>query len=404
MGSLGDFEIMCDVAMRQNIREAYFFFVSEIFRETGTRQLALNYGRDYEYWDNYVRLTAGQLLSEEYGIGSEQFMSLLDQDDCLIPARVVEAIVEAVPCDAAWEYWQLLARWKVAERVKYNGYEYSDLMEEWYAAEVCCDEGFVVGCAAVFGSVSVGTTFYSEEELGFRSEQLRAYFSSAATSEASEVAEVASYDEAVGRFFAEIARRYMECTKNKDVAGRRQVRQSLRDIIDELKLHDYVPRDVLRCISHFDDKDAPVVSPSRKDGRKRIAAAARVTDQVFTYTFLDREDGTARIARLFQYLLKAGWLHSDTRPDVFEALFLGQARSFTIKWTGRQQDLYYLIKVLTGRNLIRCPKGATKWVVLGSHIVDSQSRPFTDWNRQKDPKTSAAAIERLADLLDVCRD
>ena len=60
----------------------------------------------------------------------------------------------------------------------------------------------------------------------------------------------------------------------------------------------------------------------------------------------------------------------------------------------------YLIKRLSDRRLIKCPKGATKWVITGGHFVDSQSRPFSDWNSQHDPKKSAQAIEKLCDVLD----
>lgn len=418
--SEADFKYMCDVAMHHNIREAYFFFVGEILRETGTRPLALNYGRDYEYWDNYVRQTAGQLLSEEYGIPGNLFMSFIGPDDCFVSWRVVDAIVRYVPGVAGWNYWQLLARWKVAERIKYNGYEYSDFMEEWFALDVCCDEADALQCSAIREEAGI----CSDDEQSMFAERLKAYIigdgsgNNAQEDQFPDVG-VLNHDELVGHIFAEIAQRYMDCTKNKDAAGRKEVRQSLRNIIDELKLHSFVPREVQRCIDHFDDKDAPVVpqitvmgdyiqeqqiaggASFRKDGRKKSAQTARVTDQVFAYTFLEDEEGPLRLARLCQYLLKAEWLSADTKPDTFVDLFLGEAKSFTIKWTGRQQDLYYLIKRLSERQLIKCPKGATKWVILGSHVVDSRSRPFTDWNKQKDPKTSAAAIERLADLLDV---
>lgn len=140
---------------------------------------------------------------------------------------------------------------------------------------------------------------------------------------------------------------------------------------------------------------------SKKDGRKKASGEAKRTDEVFTYTFLSDEEGHLRIAKLYQYLSHAGWIAEDTKPDVFGALFMGEAKSFTIKWTGSQQDLFYLIKRLYERKLIKCPKGATKWVITGSHLMDCQSRPFSDWNSQHDPKKSAPAIERLCDVLDI---
>lgn len=144
-------------------------------------------------------------------------------------------------------------------------------------------------------------------------------------------------------------------------------------------------------------------SATKKDGRKKTSGEAKITEAVFTYTFLEDEEGHLRIAKLYQYLNRAGWIAEATKPDVFGALFMGEAKSFTIKWTGSQQDLFYLIKRLSARKLIKCPRGATKWVITGSHFVDSQSRPFTDWNSQHDPKKSALVIEKLCDVLDITK-
>lgn len=139
---------------------------------------------------------------------------------------------------------------------------------------------------------------------------------------------------------------------------------------------------------------------SKRDGRKKVSGGSKIVDAVFTYRFLEDNEGRLRIAKLYQLLTKAGWIDKDTKPDVFCDLFMGEAKCFTIKWIGSQQDLYYLIKRLSDRGLIKCPKGATKWVITGSHFVDGQSRPFSDWNSQHDPKRSAQAIEKLCDVLD----
>ena len=139
---------------------------------------------------------------------------------------------------------------------------------------------------------------------------------------------------------------------------------------------------------------------SKRDGRKKVSGGSKIVDAVFTYRFLEDKEGHLRIVKLYQLLIKAGWIDKDSKPEVFCDLFMGEAKSLTIKWIGRQQDLYYLIKRLSSRGLIKCPKGATKWVITGSHFVDSQSRPFSDWNSQHDPKKSAPAIEKLCDVLD----
>lgn len=139
---------------------------------------------------------------------------------------------------------------------------------------------------------------------------------------------------------------------------------------------------------------------SKRDGRKKVSGGSKIVDAVFTYRFLEDKEGPLRIVKLYQLLIKAGWIDKDSKPEVFCDLFMGEAKSLTIKWIGRQQDLYYLIKRLSSRGLIKCPKGATKWVITGSHFVDGQSRPFSDWNSQHDPKKSAPAIEKLCDVLD----
>lgn len=139
---------------------------------------------------------------------------------------------------------------------------------------------------------------------------------------------------------------------------------------------------------------------SKRDGRKKVSGGSKIVDAVFTYRFLEDKEGHLRIVKLYQLLIKAGWIDKDSKPEVFCDLFMGEAKSLTIKWIGRQQDLYYLIKRLSSRGLIKCPKGATKWVITGSHFVDGQSRPFSDWNSQHDPKKSAPAIEKLCDVLD----
>ena len=139
---------------------------------------------------------------------------------------------------------------------------------------------------------------------------------------------------------------------------------------------------------------------SKRDGRKKVSGGSKIVDAVFTYRFLEDKEGHLRIVKLYQLLIKAGWIDKDSKPEVFCDLFMGEAKSLTIKWIGRQQDLYYLIKRLSSRGLIKCPKGATKWVITGGHFVDSQSRPFSDWNSQHDPKKSAPAIEKLCDVLD----
>ena len=149
------------------------------------------------------------------------------------------------------------------------------------------------------------------------------------------------------------------------------------------------------------DKKKPA---GNKDARKKKPSGAMIVKDTFTYRFLDDEDGTARLTKLYQHVQKAGWIPNETKPKDFTAIFEGKPTDVKVKWTGKQSDLYALINRLESRGLISCPKGVTKWVITGSHFLDCNSKQFSDWNSQKTPKKSAAAIEALADLLDPTKD
>ena len=149
------------------------------------------------------------------------------------------------------------------------------------------------------------------------------------------------------------------------------------------------------------DKKKP---SGNKDARKKKPSGATLVKDTFTYRFLDDEDGTARLIKLYQYVQKAGWIPKETKHEDFTAIFEGKPTDVKVKWTGPQSELYALINRLEKRGLISCSEGATKWVITGSHFLDSNSRPFTGWNKQKVPQKSALAIEAIADLLDPTKD
>ncbi|MDY4628874.1 MAG: hypothetical protein SO440_08225 [Prevotella sp.] len=141
-----------------------------------------------------------------------------------------------------------------------------------------------------------------------------------------------------------------------------------------------------------------------KDARKKKPSGAMIVKDTFTYRFLNEEGGMARLTKLYQHVQKAGWIPNETKPKDFTAIFEGKPTDVKVKWTGKQSDLYALINRLESRGLISCSEGVTKWVITGSHFLDCNSKQFSDWNSQKTPKKSAAAIEALADLLDPTKD
>ena len=149
------------------------------------------------------------------------------------------------------------------------------------------------------------------------------------------------------------------------------------------------------------DKKKPA---GNKDARKKKPSGPMIVRDTFTYRFLNEEGGTARLIKLYQKVQKAGWIPKETKHEDFTAIFEGKPTDVKVKWTGKQSDLYALINRLESRGLISWPKGVTKWVITGSHFLDCNSKQFSDWNSQKTPKKSAAAIEALADLLDPTKD
>lgn len=143
------------------------------------------------------------------------------------------------------------------------------------------------------------------------------------------------------------------------------------------------------------------LKPSRR-GRK--PQAPRLVQDTFRYKWLDMPDGQMRLIRLYQKLIheSCGWLDPNTSPEDWCALFMGEPKSFTMKWFGTQAHLRYLFKLLLDRGYIECPnKSVGRWEVLGSHFVNSKSKPFTDWDSQKDPKRIEGVISALAEMLNI---
>ena len=129
--------------------------------------------------------------------------------------------------------------------------------------------------------------------------------------------------------------------------------------------------------------------------------AKRTTPCVTTATFTYRWLATApqRITTLYQYLLRAKWIASDTNPDGFFSIFSGQPSNARIKWIGSNLQLAYLIRVMTERNYISTPKRVGKWTCVYNHFVDKNSRQLPRLNSLHIPTKSKLAVEQMAELL-----
>ena len=129
--------------------------------------------------------------------------------------------------------------------------------------------------------------------------------------------------------------------------------------------------------------------------RKRIAP--RVTNATFTYRWF--ATAPQRITTLYQYLLRAKWIASDTNPDDFFSIFSGQPSNARIKWIGSNLQLAYLIRLMTERNYIFIPKRVGKWTCVYNHFVDKNSRQLPRLNSLHIPTKSKLVVDQMAELL-----
>ena len=141
----------------------------------------------------------------------------------------------------------------------------------------------------------------------------------------------------------------------------------------------------------------PILTSPRKTPAKR--SAPRVTNATFTYRWL--ATAPQRITTLYQYLLRAKWIASDTNPDDFLAIFSGSTTNCKVRWIGKKIHLVYLFRLLTDRQYISTPKSIGRWMIISSHFVDTHNRLFTFLNSQRTPVKAQRAIDQLAELLNV---
>ena len=148
---------------------------------------------------------------------------------------------------------------------------------------------------------------------------------------------------------------------------------------------------------HFRKHYSPTISPTSPRITKTKHPAQRVTNTTFTYRWLTTSPN--RITNLYQYLLRAKWIASDTPPDDFLAIFSGEVTNCKIRWTGKKTYLVYLFRLLTDKKYISTPKGIGRWMIVGSHFIDTHNRLFTLLNSQRIPVKAQQTIEQLSELL-----
>ena len=147
---------------------------------------------------------------------------------------------------------------------------------------------------------------------------------------------------------------------------------------------------------HFRKHYSPTISPTLPRTKTK-RTTQRVTNATFTYRWL--ATAPHRITKLYQYLLRAQWIASDTNPDDFLTIFSGQPSNARIKWIGSNLQLAYLIRLMTERNYIFIPKRVGKWTCVYNHFVDKNSHQLPRLNSLHIPTKSKLAVEQMAELL-----
>ena len=142
---------------------------------------------------------------------------------------------------------------------------------------------------------------------------------------------------------------------------------------------------------------SPTISPTSPRKPKAKRTTPRVTTATFTYRWL--ATAPQRITTLYQYLLRAQWIASDTNPDDFFSIFTGKESNARIKWIGSNLQLAYLIRLMTERNYISIPKRVGKWTCVYNHFVDKNSRQLPRLNSLHIPTKSKLVVDQMAELL-----
>lgn len=171
-----------------------------------------------------------------------------------------------------------------------------------------------------------------------------------------------------------------------------------QNIANVEKLEAHFDKDATMTIAHVDN--AEIKQPQATTTRKPRAAkqGTKYTQATFEYKYLAQQH--IRIVRLFQMLSKGKVIAVDTTPDDFCQIFEGKPSNAKVKWLRPQSFLYSLIRQLKQKELITIPQGTTVWQITESHFIDKNSRPFRNFNKQKDAKRALPTIEKLVAILD----
>jgi hypothetical protein len=118
----------------------------------------------------------------------------------------------------------------------------------------------------------------------------------------------------------------------------------------------------------------------------------------FTYKHLNKQQDY--ITNLFNSLKKNNRIAQDTPITDFKHAFSGVSVENPVRWTGAKSELPYLIKLLCNTHQVLNYTGSI-WQIVCACFVDKDGNPYDERNikDQKQPKSTAAEIEKIANLM-----
>jgi hypothetical protein len=134
----------------------------------------------------------------------------------------------------------------------------------------------------------------------------------------------------------------------------------------------------------------PEEQPKRKQDKTAVLA--------FTYKHRDKRYDD--VTDLFNSLKKNNRIAQDTSITDFKHTFSGVTVENPVRWTGAKSELPYFIKLLCNTLNVLEYTGSI-WQIVCACFVDKDGNPFDETNLkdQKKPKQTAAAIEKIAELM-----
>lgn len=124
------------------------------------------------------------------------------------------------------------------------------------------------------------------------------------------------------------------------------------------------------------------------------------TNAILAFTYKKRNTQKDNISDFFNSLKKNKRIAQDTSITDFKHAFSGVAVENPIRWTGAKSELPYLIKLLCNTHKVLECSGSI-WQIVCACFVDKDGNSYQENNLkdQKPPKTTAAEIEKIADLM-----